>query len=271
MLRSSPSGSSYSGGLRDSPVPPAAPTVVTPVQNVVTLIPGSVFDTAFRPLAGVKVEIVDGPQAGASVTTDTAGQFSFSGTFIGAVTFRATKEGYLIATQTLDLSVSRHSCCISFSLKSLNPSLTLEAGTYTLTVTADNACKDIPSDLRTRTYTATIMPARDHPNTLYLVDVTGLFLSSFGFAIGVAGNYLAFTIDGPAFSEHLSAFTYLEIAGAGGASLETSSVSTISIPFSGSFESCVLRSEMSPYSNCFTTPADQKISHYHSACLKTIG
>ena len=43
--------------------------------------------------------------------------------------------------------------------------------------------------------------------------------------------------------------------------METSSLSTVSIPFSGSFEYCVLKSEMGRYNNCYTTPADQKITY----------
>jgi hypothetical protein len=92
------------------------------------------------------------------------------------------------------------------------------------------------------------------------VEVSGPSLSSFGFGIGVAGNDLRFEIDGPIFFEHIAPFAYLEIAGSGGTSADTSTVSTISIPFSGSFEYCVLKSEMGR-NNCYTTPADEKIAY----------
>ena len=81
----------------------------------------------------------------------------------------------------------------------------------------------------------------------------------------MAGNHLRFEIDGPAFFEHFPPFTYLEIAGSGGTSVETSTPSTISIPFSGSFEYCTLKSERGRNNNCYTTPADQKVTY--SRCL----
>jgi hypothetical protein len=97
------------------------------------------------------------------------------------------------------------------------------------------------------------------------VDVSGPFLTSFGFGLGVVGNYLAFTIDGPAFFERLPSFTYLEIAGTGGGSIDTSATDSLSIPFSGSFEYCTLKSEMGRSSNCYTTSAEEKLA-YHQ-CL----
>jgi hypothetical protein len=186
---------------------------------------------------------------------------------VDGIAFRATKEGYASATATGPLQFGWPSSTASLfiTLESLVPPVKIEPGAYTLTLIADSACTDIPSDLRTRTYAATIAPARDAPNTRYLVDVSGPFLSPIGFGIGVAGNYLAFVIDGPAFFEHLPPFAYLEIAGAGGTSVETSTVSTISIPFAGSFEYCVLKSEMGRNNNCYTTAPDQKITY--SQCL----
>ena len=249
-----------------APTPSVVPPVSTPpIQHVFTRIVGYVADTAFRPLAGVDVEVLDGAQAGAVATSDASGRFSFSGTFGDAVTVRATKGDYLAATQTFHLQ-----CCfsveafISIRLGPLVPPLKIEAGDYALTVIADSACADIPSDLRTRTYSATVMPVPTLPgNTLYSVTVSGPSLDTFGFGIGVAGNYVAFTIDGPEFFEHLPQFTYLEIFGAGSTSVETPPA-TISIPFGGSFEYCVLKSEMGR-SNCFTSPASQKITY--SQCL----
>jgi hypothetical protein len=78
------------------PPSPTAPTPPTPVQYAFTQISGNVSDTAFRPVAGVRVEIVDGSEAGASVASDASGRFSFSGgTFVDATKFRASKDGYV--------------------------------------------------------------------------------------------------------------------------------------------------------------------------------
>jgi hypothetical protein len=244
----------------------------SPVQYVFTEVSGHVFDTAFRPLAGVRVEIVDGGHAGASVTSDAEGRFLFTGgQFVNGIKFRATKDGYVSTSVSGPLQFPWPSAvaALTIILESLAPPVKIEAGDYTLTLVADSACTDIPSELRARTYAATITSAKPSsglpPNTHYDVAVSGSFLSPFGFGIGVAGNYLRFEIDGPAFFEHLPSFTYLEIAGSGGTFAETSTMSSISIPFSGSFEYCVLKSEMGRSNNCYTSPPEQKVTY--AQCL----
>ena len=64
-----------------------------------------------------------------------------------------------------------------------------------------------------------------------------------GFGMGIAGNAVGFTIDGPDISEILPGYTYLEISGSAPTDVPaTFTGSGISIPFSGSFE--YLRSEI---------------------------
>ena len=254
------------------PSPPTGPSAPTAVQYVFTQISGTVLDTAFRPINGVNVETVDGSEAGVSVITDANGRFLFSGgMYADGIKFRATKDGYTTKTVTGPLQFPWPSAVayLNITLESLAPPVKIEPGDYTLTVVADKSCTDIPSAFRSRTYDATITlapPAAGlQPNTHYDVEVSGPSLSPFGFGIGVAGNYLQFEIDGPAFSESFDPFTYLEIAGVGGTTVEKRAVTTLSIPFSGSFEYCLLKSEMGGYNNCYTTPADQKIAH--AQCL----
>src|SRR4029079_18685054 len=79
-----------------SPQPVAQPT---PPSNPDGFVRGSVSDTAFRPLDGAGVEVVDGPLAGMSTTADANGSFSLSGTFDDATRFRATMDGHPAATQ----------------------------------------------------------------------------------------------------------------------------------------------------------------------------
>src|SRR5262245_14381914 len=87
------------GACGSSPPAPTAPTAPSPIQYGFTEISGHVFDTAFRPLAGVTVQIVDGSQAGRSVISDAEGRFSFSGgQFVNGIRFNATKDGYVPAT-----------------------------------------------------------------------------------------------------------------------------------------------------------------------------
>jgi protocatechuate 3,4-dioxygenase beta subunit len=62
---------------------------------------GYVGDTAYRPVAGATVEVVDRPLAGTRLTTDAGGRFSYTGGFPGAITFRAVKDGYRTATQRI--------------------------------------------------------------------------------------------------------------------------------------------------------------------------
>jgi hypothetical protein len=249
------------GSRTISPVAPA------PAQKVFTRIQGYVQDGAFRGVPGVRVEVVDGAQP-ATTGTDANGRYSFSGTFVGRVTLRATKEGYVAATRTVDL---QQVCCpdprdqspsadVYFRLESVMPPLRIEPGNYALTLIADSTCADLPPDLRTRTYAATVQPSRDHP-PLYSVNVSGPSSASGSFGLGVDGDYLGFDA---AFFERLPSFTYLEIAGtASGA--QSSTAGSIVIPFSGNFQYCALRSEMGLFSNCNTTPPEQRLAY--AQCL----
>jgi hypothetical protein len=238
--------------------PPVA-TVPTPVPRVVTLVTGSVYDTASRRLAGAGVEIVDGPHAGASVTTDTAGRYSLSGTFVGAVTLRATKEGYLTATQTLDFRSICSDCTaeIYFRLQ-LPENVKIETGSYTLTWIADSACTDIPEDVRTRTYGATIT-AWTGTVPGYSVNASGLVPGSSGFGIAIAGNYLQIEID-EGLREEIPPGTSIAFYGFAGVSVETSPVSTLSFfPINGVVDYCVLKSKTSSSYEC--GPPDEVLTH----------
>src|SRR5438876_453106 len=90
-------------GSHESVVPVttgASPTAPIPSPKGL-FMRGTVYDTAFRPLAGARVEVVDGPQAGLSTSADTKGEFSLTGAFDDATRFRATKEGHVAAIKTL--------------------------------------------------------------------------------------------------------------------------------------------------------------------------
>src|SRR5262245_64026295 len=89
---------------------PTAPTAarVTPIDAVPAppvvggqFINGTVSDTALRRLAGARVEFLDGPQAGVSVTTDAMGHFQLFGMIDDTTRFRASKNGYLTADATI--------------------------------------------------------------------------------------------------------------------------------------------------------------------------
>ena len=140
-------------------------------------------------------------------------------------------------------------------MEPLGPSLGLEPGDYTISVTADRAtstdgsaaCSGFPDALLTRSYTATIASDPTQPSLVFQATLQlnnpAPFITSMGFGLGIAGNAVGFTIDGPAISEILPGYTYLEIIGSAPTDVPaTSTGSGISIPFSGSF--VVLRSEI---------------------------
>jgi hypothetical protein len=118
---------------------------------------------------------------------------------------------------------------IDFRLVSTVPAASI-AGAYTLTVTADAHCADLPAQARTRTYSASVTGSLWSPTTFFDVWVSGpSFLSGFDsaerFAISVAGDFVRFRFgseDGqPVFVERLSKTAYLAIGGASSASIPT--------------------------------------------------
>ena len=139
------------------------------------------------------------------------------------------------------------------------------AGDYTLTLSAASACAgSLPEGARERTYAATISPSLypgAPPETQFSVTVRGAsFLSGYGsFYLGVAGDYVAIFIGdhGPLVVEQLAPNTYLALDGWTAVSVGTSSVSTISTAFEGSFEHCELKSAPGSYYEC---PSAQAIS-----------
>ena len=250
------------GGDQPRATTPTAPSIITsPARQ--TLF-GSVSDTAFGPLVGARVEIVDGPQAGAFLTTAQDGRFSISFSSSETVTVRATKGGYVPAT----MSVRPPSgVFLSFYLSPVAPPVNM-AGTYTLTFVADSSCTQIPDDLRTRTYTATMTPSpyrSDH--TLFDVTLSGASFyagTNIGnynsFDVGVAGDVVALSVyngldEGEGIVEQLGPTTYLEFAGSASGSVGASDVSTISVPFDGRFQYCVAKFAQSSLYRCYFNAA----------------
>ena len=149
------------------------------------------------------------------------------------------------------------------------------AGEFTLTVAADDACTDLPHEVRTRTYGATLTASTFglYPANTYLgVWVSGPpFLKDFNsaerFAVTVAGDYVAFWLGGagngyPAFVEQLDATTFVAVGGEASTSV-AASASTITVPFAGYIDYCVMRSATEPPVNgyLYDCRADQAIAH----------
>ena len=211
------------------------------------------------------MEVVNGSQAGTFTTAGADGQFSLSGAFDADSTFRASQDGYVAATQGWNCSNGPGTCPANGAKPWLRV-LSRRArrpcdigGSYTLTFIADSACSDIPSELRTRTYGATIAPS--HPgnplHTSFDVAVSGApFLGSFrSFGVGVAGDYLGFWLDGghdPPLVEQVAQNSYLAFSGVAAASVGTA-LARSPLRSTAGIEYCVMPSPMGAAYNCGTS------------------
>jgi hypothetical protein len=206
------------------------------------------------------VEVVDGPQAGLSTMADGIGEFSLSGTFDDATRFRATKDGYVTATRTLQpfCAACNPNRWINFSLEVLAPPVNM-AGDYTLTFVADRSCTTLPNEVRTRTYAATIPPPSNAipANASFGVTVRGAFKGWDVIGMGVAGDYVAVWLE--TLVEQIAPNTFLSFGGLAAASIGTSAGSTIALPFDGEIAYCVTKSELGRYEDCYQGQAAARL------------
>ena len=214
---------------------PVTPSPVTPPLGGLLSMKGTVSDTAFRHLAGARVEVVDGPQAGLSTTVDANGEFALTGAFDDATQFRATKGGYVTAVRTLQpfCAACNPNRWINFSLEVLAPPVNM-AGDYTVTFIADSACATLPNEARTRTYTSTIPSMPIPPNAYINFPAIGALKGSDILSMGVAGDYISFWLE--TLMEQLAPNTFIAFGGVAGASIGASPGSTIVLPFDGSID-----------------------------------
>ena len=233
-----------------APVPPPTPPPSPPVLN------GQVADTAFRPLRGARVAVLDGPHTGTSTTTDASGQFSLPGTFDSSTRFGAELEGYTTATRTWTQCATCSRPWLGFALELPTPPVAV-AGEYSVTFIADNKCTDVPAEWRSRTYTATMAPLPPFPGSP--ADTTfGLTLNEGAFLpyhnmilVGVAGNVVAmwFGGHGPSVVEQVAPNTYLGFDGAIEV-VATEPLQSVTASFTGFFDYCALGSPMGEFYNC---------------------
>jgi hypothetical protein len=243
-----------------SPTPPREPVQnappPVPVESVRTLR-GFVSDTAFRPLGGVRLEVVNGPDAGKELSSDAQGAFSYVGTFVGTVSIRASKEGYAATTSAVFAGAGSDVAWAFFSLAPVAPPIDA-SGNYTLTIAVDSACPGFPDEARVRSYpvrltkrTSPTIPA----NTWFDGQISGSaqfapFVNLFW--VGIAGDYLAVSTEGegPSIVEQLAPKTYIGFQGVAGATIPAGSPATISAPFRGTIEYCELKSAIGQYYDC---------------------
>lgn len=255
VLACSLSGCNSRSPVAPAPIPLAGVPQTIPQPTTAYEVFGYVADTAFRPLAGVAVEVVDGPQAGMLLTSGAAGTFTYSATFGGSVTVRATKDGYITATKGILANPSLGRAWIFFELAPIGQPVQA-AGDYALTITADNTCGGLPDEFRTRGYAAKVVErANSSTPTSMRFDgsVSGAVFVSNLFWIGVAADYVAISLEGegPSIVEKVAPDAYLAFYGTAGSSVAASTLSTITSAFDGSIEYCVVTSATSPYYDCY--------------------
>jgi len=214
---------------------PTAATAPSSPANGSLFVKGTVSDTAFRYISGVKVEVLDGPQAGMSTTSSASGGFSLTGIFDDATRFRATKDGYVTATRTMQpfCAPCNPNRWISFSLEVPAEPANM-AGDYTLTFVADSACVALPNELRTRTYNATIPPASNGSPANFVIIVDGALSDWNVLDMGLSGDYVAIWLE--TLVEQIAPNTSLSFGGLAAAAIGTSAQSTIALTFDGSID-----------------------------------
>lgn len=172
-----------------------------------------------------------------------------------ATQFRATKEDHLAAVSTFS------GVALTFTMQMLVAPVSI-AGDYTLMFIADAACTDLPNEVRTRTYAATITDQSPSvaPNTRLHVALSGADLDTYYnfLTFAVAGDYVSYDLSDNYVEEELAPETYVAIGGAGGASAGTTGGRTITASLNGSFDYCVTKTEMGSKYSC---SADQAVVH----------
>jgi hypothetical protein len=251
--------------LAPTQLPPATPGSVTPPTsnpNAIALA-GTVLDNIWRPLAGARVEVLDGPSAGMSTLTDANGSYRLFGEFESSTRFRATSPQH--RGRTLMFPARCAQCnpnwWLHFSLDTEAASVDL-AGDYSVTFVADPACTTLPEEFRQRTYTATVRPTGPDSAAQFKVSIRGdRFLAGYdAFDIGLAGDrFAAFLGDfhgSPGVAERVTATTVLGFDGSATASGVADAGSVVAT-LDGTIGYCELRGEpASRYATCLPGPAN---------------
>jgi hypothetical protein len=199
-----------------------------------------VQDTAVRPVADARIEVVEGARAGVSTTTDASGRYTLPGVFVGALALRASKDGYVTVTKPYE-TARQGQQALSFVMDLAVPSVNI-GGEYSATFTADNSCTELPDSLRRRTYTATIESGPGYASKHHYRATLGgatFYPSPLNntFFIGVAGDFAHVEIDfdGIGIAEELTPSTYVSIVGLGHTTIGGPQ---ISVSLDGWFEYC---------------------------------
>jgi hypothetical protein len=251
--------------------PPTAPSSSTATQAPPSppatdddgMIKGTVHDTAGRPLAGARVQVLTGSHAGTTATVAGNGEFSMAGTFDDGTRFRATLDGYISADEML-----LPSCAPCHPHKWVNFYLDVPehpvsiAGDYTLTLIADRSCTSIPAEFRTRVYPVTLVSNASRPENWFDMAFRDGDFEDKAAWVAVAGNFVSIVFSDPGIIEEIAPLTYLSYYAGASATVPASPVTTISAPLDGQIDYCVLSSEPGDYYHCTPTAT-------HAQCKST--
>ena len=235
---------------------PTAPTQASVTTGVA--VSGKVYDTGSRVIAGARVEVVNGPNAGQSVITTGDGGFNISGAFDVDTEFRASKDGHEAAMKKMSPYCER---CnphhwMYFALALPVPPVNV-AGDYTFTVTADSTCATLPEHARQRTYTTMIAATASQPtrlNTSFFSTASGANLLTNvaweGLWFSVAADYVELVMGDlhgqPGLVEQTDANAYFNVGGIGSTTLGAGGVSTFTMALDADIVHCELRPGVTP-------------------------
>jgi hypothetical protein len=217
-------------------------------------VAGRVTDTLGGGIPNATVRITEGPLAGASSSTNADGRFQFIGeipegqtlgvevfrdgysAFAGRVRARPELSFRLTPTQLIDLE-----------------------GVYSVTFVAADSCSQIPTELRTRTYVATVSPERSDRTNFTLKLSGASFQPAYDtFSAAVADDAVSLSVyswdafrwwleDHPII-ERVGEGRFVAMVGTARAVGVTSSASAITAPFRGTYSYCAALTEpTTPY------------------------
>ena len=261
-------------GPTSSPVSaPVVPPPGSPPATTSHPLQGQVLDTAFRPIADARIEVMSGPNAGRSTMSRSDGQFAFIEGFDDSTAVRAIKDGFITSTATLrPLCSACRYYYHTFYLAIPAPSVNI-AGDYTLTLLADASCSALPAALRSRVYDVRIAPASwpDAPDrTIFTAQVTSVPLVEGydRFPIGVVENFLTFELrgHGPYLLERLDDQRFLGFDGLAAAIADAEPLPTVTTNFDGWIGVCELARTGNYYDCGKSRP--ECVSRNHQLILK---
>jgi hypothetical protein len=175
-------------GCNRAGVTQPSPTIggASPGNGAIYALNGWVYDTAGRPIEGATLQVLTGPNSGATTSTDQEGAYAFIQPFAAVPQMRATKAGY--QTENSNVFFLNNTSIIRgwFRLGSTAaPPVDLD-GAYLLTFAADPSCTSLPDAARQRSYEATISDGRA---SFHLVSLRGA-----SFVPATAGGYGAWNV-----------------------------------------------------------------------------